>query len=179
GAARVLTESPERLVAAAELRALVERVLAAGGADDEAARIVAASLVRANLLGVDSHGAMRVPDYLDEIRRGRIVPHARPTVTSDAGALVRFAGNGCFGQLAGRVATLAAVERARAGGVGVAILAGVMHVGRLGEFAELAAEHSCVSIVTVNGGPPGGLVAPFGGRGRALGTNPLAFGIPA
>ena len=82
---------------------------------------------------------------------------------------MRVAGNGCFGQIGARAAMLAAVERARALGVGVALVGGVMHVGRLGEFAELAADHACVSLVVANGGPPGGIVAPFGGRSRALG----------
>ena len=162
-----------------ELQGLVTRVLAAAGADPEAARVVARSLVLANLRGVDSHGVMRVPEYLEQIRRGRIVPDARPELVDGSGQLLRVTGNGCFGQLGARFAILAAVERARSGGVGVALLSGVMHIGRLGEFAEIAAERACISLVVANGGPPGGLVAPFGGRDRALGTNPLAFGIPA
>jgi LDH2 family malate/lactate/ureidoglycolate dehydrogenase len=173
------TASGLRHVDGRELRSLVSRVLAAAGADPEAARVVARSLVLANLRGVDSHGVMRVPEYLEEIRRGRIVPDARPELMNGSSRLVRVAGNGCFGQLGARFAMQAAVDRARADGVGVALLTGVRHVGRLGEFAELAAERACISCLVVNGGPPGGLVAPFGGRGRALGTNPLAFGIPA
>jgi uncharacterized oxidoreductase len=173
------TATGVRHVGDRELRSLVTRILAAAGADPEAAPAVARSLVLANLRGVDSHGVMRVPEYLEAIRRGRIVPDARPQRLDASSRIVRVAGNGCFGQLGARFATLAAVERARSDGVGVALLTGVMHVGRLGEFAELAAERACISLLVVNGGPPGGLVAPFGGRGRALGTNPLAFGIPA
>ena len=175
----MLTKSATRRVPASRLRAVVARVLAAAGADDEAAGIVADSLVLANLRGVDSHGAMRVPDYLDQIRQGLVVPDARPTIVNGGGPLVRVVANRCFGQIAARTATLAAVERARLSGVGVAVVGGAMHVGRLGEFAELAADHACISLLFANGGPPGGLVAPFGGRSRALGTNPLAFGIPA
>jgi LDH2 family malate/lactate/ureidoglycolate dehydrogenase len=175
----MLTTAPDRVIGAAELRDLVGRVLAAGGADGEAAALVAGSLVLANLRGVDSHGAMRVPDYLDAVRGGRIVPDARPSVAGGGGPLVRVDGNRCFGQLAAREATLAAVEGARRHGVGVAVVAGVLHIGRLGEFVEQAAASGCVSLLLANGGPPGGLVAPFGGRSRALGTNPLAFGVPA
>jgi uncharacterized oxidoreductase len=165
-------------VAADELHALVRRVLAAAGADEEAAETVAGSLVASSVRGVDSHGFMRVPEYLDAIRDGRIAPAARPSVTR-AEAVVRVAGNRAFGQLAAREATLAATEAAGAHGVAVALLDDVHHVGRLGEFVELAAGRGCAALLFVNGGPRGGIVAPFGGAGRALGTNPLAFALPA
>ena len=52
------------------------------------------------------------------------------------------------------------------------------HIGRLGHYADLAAERGLVSILTVNGTGPGYGVAPFGGREGRLGTNPIAFGAP-
>jgi LDH2 family malate/lactate/ureidoglycolate dehydrogenase len=63
--------------------------------------------------------------------------------------------------------------------VAVVTLRGVVHIGRVGEYAELAAERGCVALVWCSGGPPGGNVAPFGGRGRILGTNPVAYAFPA
>jgi LDH2 family malate/lactate/ureidoglycolate dehydrogenase len=55
----------------------------------------------------------------------------------------------------------------------------IHHVGRLGEFVAMASEEKMIGIMFVNGSRPGGLVAPFGARQRMLGTNPLAFSIPA
>jgi LDH2 family malate/lactate/ureidoglycolate dehydrogenase len=162
---------------AAELQALVARVFRAAGAVDDTAAEVARSLVLADLRGVESHGCMRVPEYLEYIRNGRIDPRARPTVKRH-GALVRVDGHGCFGQLAAREAALGAADTAAANGVAVAIVSGVKHVGRVGEFVELAAERGLIGLAFVNGGPPGGLVAPFGARTRALGTNPLAYAFP-
>lgn len=162
---------------AAELRALVAGVFVAAGADGEAAQSVARSLVLANLRGVDSHGFVRVPDYLGYIADGRLDPAARPVIERH-GPVIRVQGNRCFGQLAARAGTLAAADAAREHGVALAVVSGVKHVGRVGEFVELCAERGMVSIVFCNGGPPGGLVAPFGARGRALGTNPLAYAFP-
>jgi uncharacterized oxidoreductase len=127
--------------------------------------------------GVDSHGAIRLPDYLGYIRAGLIDPSARPTV-SVAGAVVQVAGRRAFGQLAARAATLAAVDAAAAHGIALAVVSDVKHVGRVGEFVEVCAERGFIGLAFCNGGPPGGLVAPFGGRGRALGTNPLAYAFP-
>jgi uncharacterized oxidoreductase len=49
----------------------------------------------------------------------------------------------------------------------------------LGEFVAMASDENLIAIMFVNGSRPGGLVAPFGARQRMLGTNPVAFSIPA
>jgi LDH2 family malate/lactate/ureidoglycolate dehydrogenase len=159
------------------LHALVTDVLAAVGAPADVADYVAASLVASNVRGVDSHGAMRLPEYLGYVHDGRIDPSAQPAV-SIAGAVVHVSGRRAFGQLAAHAGTLAAVDAARQHGVALAVVSQVKHVGRVGEFVELCAEHGCIGLAFCNGGPPGGLVAPFGGRRRALGTNPLAYAFP-
>jgi LDH2 family malate/lactate/ureidoglycolate dehydrogenase len=171
------TASSPLSLPAAELQTLVARVLTAAGADLEAADSVAQSLVLANLRGVDSHGFMRVPEYLGFIADGRIDPAARPVLERN-GPVIRVQGNRCFGQLAAHAGTLAAADAAREHGVALAVISGVKHVGRVGEYVELCAERGMVGIVFCNGGPRGGLVAPFGARGRALGTNPLAYAFP-
>ena len=162
---------------AEQLRTLVARVLEAAGADRETAESVARSLVLANLRGVDSHGFMRVPEYLGFIRDGRIDPAARPELEQH-GAVVRVHGRRCFGQLAARDGALAACTAAREYGIALAVVSEVKHVGRVGEFAELCAERGLIGLVFCNGGPLGGIVAPFGAKGRALGTNPLAYAFP-
>jgi LDH2 family malate/lactate/ureidoglycolate dehydrogenase len=173
----VPTDARSVVLAAPELRASIGRVFEAAGSPREIAAAVAHSLVLANLRGVDSHGVMRVPEYLGFVRDGRIDPAATPAVTVE-GPVVRVEGRRAFGQLAGREAALAASERARTLGVSLAVVSGVKHVGRVGEIVELCAAAGCIGIAFCNGGPPGGLVAPYGGRGRALGTNPLAYAFP-
>jgi LDH2 family malate/lactate/ureidoglycolate dehydrogenase len=159
------------------LHALLRDVFAAVGAPADVADAVAGSLVASNLRGVDSHGAMRLPEYVGYVRNGLVDPTARPTV-SVAGAVVTVAGRHAFGQLAARTGTLAAVEAAEEHGIALGVVSEVKHVGRVGEFVELCAERGFLGLAFCNGGPPGGLVAPFGGRGRALGTNPLAYAFP-
>jgi len=176
----VPAESTESLrIPANRLRELTARALEAAGADAEAATSLAGSLIRSNLRGVDSHGFMRFGEYLKAIRQGRIVPAARPTVSIDDGPFVLVNGNRCFGQIAARFATLYAIEKVRQNGLTLAMVNNVVHVGRLGEYVELAAERGHIALAWCNGGPRGGNVAPFGGRAGALGTNPVAFGIPA
>jgi LDH2 family malate/lactate/ureidoglycolate dehydrogenase len=168
-----------QLLSATTLRELAADMLVAAGSDGDCARLVARSLVEANLRGVDSHGVMRLPGYVELIRAGRIRPQARPRVVADRGPTVTFDGELAFGQVVARRATRAVIQKAREYGIAMATAARIEHVGRLGEYAEMATADGLIAILLANCGPPGGLVAPYGGRTTALGTNPLAFGIPA
>jgi LDH2 family malate/lactate/ureidoglycolate dehydrogenase len=166
-------------VTPAELRELVARVLRAAGADDEAAELVAGSLVASDVRGVHSHGAIRVPDYVAAIGSGRIAPSARARVVADDGPTVRLHGASAFGQVAAAQLADAVAAGARAHGLCLGTLAGVAHVGRLGEYVERLADQGLIGLAWANCGDPGGNVAPFGGGTARLGTNPLAYALPA
>jgi LDH2 family malate/lactate/ureidoglycolate dehydrogenase len=71
-----------------------------------------------------------------------------------------------------------AAERARRHGVSLVTLAGVQHVGRLGEWVERVAREGMIALAWCNCGDPYGNVVPFGGREARLGTNPLAYAFP-
>lgn len=165
-------------LAADELEGLVRRIFVAAGTPARTAEIVAESLVLSSLKGVDSHGVMRVPEYLGHIETGRIVADAEPLVERN-GAVVRVAGGWCFGQLAAGEAARQVAAAGREAGVAVATVTEVHHVGRLGRYVELAAAEGVVALAFCSTGPPGGWVAPFGGRRAMVGTNPLAYAVPA
>ncbi len=165
-------------VSAAELQGLARDVLVAAGSPETAADAVATSLVLSNLKGVDSHGVIRVAQYVSEIRAGRIVPDAEPKLQT-RGSITLVDGHWCFGQIAARAAAGAASEGARSAGLAAASVAQVQHVGRLGEYVELLAVDGLVGIAFCNSGPSGGRVVPFGGSRPVLATNPVAYAIPS
>jgi uncharacterized oxidoreductase len=72
-----------------------------------------------------------------------------------------------------------AISKSRTQGVAAVGLIRSGHVGRLGEYAEKAAEAGTIAILCASGGPGGGLVVPFGGAERVMSTNPIAAGVPA
>lgn len=154
------------------------RIFVAAGAPEPVARRVADSLVLSNLLGVDSHGIMRIPQYLNEIEAGGIVPDAEPKVVRDNGVAVLMDGQDAFGQIVAERAMRLAIEKARHHAIGIVSFARVLHIGRLGEWVALAADEGLFGLVLTNGSRPGGLVAPFGSRQRMMGTNPIAFAVP-
>ena len=55
---------------AEQLQTISVRILQGAGADAKEARIVADELAGANLVGHDSHGVMRLMQYVDYINQG-------------------------------------------------------------------------------------------------------------
>jgi uncharacterized oxidoreductase len=163
---------------AARLREAAARLLAAAGAADADARVVAAHLVDANLAGHDSHGVGMLPQYVRAIAGGVLDPRAHAEVDPGGGAVVSADGRRGFGQVVAREAVGAGIERARSSGVAVVALRNAFHVGRVGAYGELAAAQGMASIHFVNVVGHGPLVAPFGGTDARLSTNPVCVALP-
>ena len=163
---------------AAELRALVSGILLGLGATDVVAARVSNALVESNLVGHDSHGVMRVPMYTAAIRAGTLNPAGALTVVSETPATVFLDCGWNLGHYACAEAMQRVLAKAATQGIALAVLRHCDHTGRIGEYVTLAAEQGFIGQMTCNGSSPGGLVAPYGGRARALGANPLAWAVP-
>jgi LDH2 family malate/lactate/ureidoglycolate dehydrogenase len=160
---------------AEQLRSVARAVLVAVGAPSATAATVADSLVEADLRGHESHGVRRLIPYVDWVRAGQIGPAALPDVARRQGAVAVVDGRHGFGQLAGRLAASEAAALARRHGVSAVTIQRCTHIGRLGEYVEGLAHEGLVALTFCNSDPT---VAPFGGRERRLGTNPLAWAVP-
>ncbi len=160
------------------LREIGTRLLAAAGATEADARVVADHLVDANLSGHDSHGIGLVPFYVRSIHSGSLHPRAHAAIEDRGGGLLSADGGRGFGQIVAREAVLAATERARATGVAVMALRNTSHIGRVGTYGELAAAHGFVSVHFVNVVGHPALVAPFRGSDARFSTNPFCVAIP-
>jgi LDH2 family malate/lactate/ureidoglycolate dehydrogenase len=159
---------------------LVEAILRAAGSDPDIALEVARHLVRSNLSGHDSHGVIRVPQYVDRIERGELAPNARPTFIARTDVTALIDGNRGFGHVATAFALEWAMTQARACGLAAAAIRHCTHMGRLGEFTERAAEAGLIAMLTVGAAGPGvGGMFLHGGKQRFLGANPWSFGVPA
>src|SRR5918997_7037175 len=95
------------------LEAFGREVFVALGAPEDIAAEVAAHLVRANLAGHDSHGAIRIPQYALQISQGAIDPRARPQVLNRKGATLLVDGGGGFGHFTTAFALKEGIETAR------------------------------------------------------------------
>jgi hypothetical protein len=104
------------------------------------ARTVAQRLVDSNLVGHDSHGVLRVGKYLEWVGMGWLKPNTDPTIVFDSPALVIVDGNRGFGQVIGEFATRLGIAKAAKSGIAMVGLRNCGHLGRLGDWAEMAAE---------------------------------------
>jgi LDH2 family malate/lactate/ureidoglycolate dehydrogenase len=165
-------------ITADRLRAVTSRIFEAAGTPPDLAAQMADVLVESNLVGHDSHGVIRIPAYLEQIRRGTLIPSARPEVISETPGSALVDGKYGFGHIAAAFATEVAVRKAKEAKAVVVAIVRCNHIGRLGEWAERAAARDVIAIVVVGGSGGPGLAAPYGGAARALGTNPISIGIP-
>jgi uncharacterized oxidoreductase len=165
-------------ISANELREFAVKLLAAGGANEQEAQRVGESLIGANLRGYESHGVMRIPFYLDQVAQGDIVPNAEFEIVKEGPATLAVNGNWGFGQVLADQLTRKLIEKAHLSGTATGTMYHSSHIGRLGEYCEMAAAENLVSIVMVNTHGVARRVAPPGGKAPRLGTNPLAIGVP-
>ena len=168
---------PTTTVAADTLRGFIARIFVAAGCDAEEAGRIGHHLVSANLAGHDSHGVIRVPRYVQWLQEGKVRAGQAPTVVAESANHAMLDGNLGFGQTVGPAAVDLGIAKARAAGLAVVTLRNSGHIGRIGDWAERAAEAGLVSIHFVNVGM-GEVVAPFGGVDRRFGTNPFCIGVP-
>src|SRR2546421_2592640 len=128
-----------RVLRTDEALQLAARLLDAAGSPPEESRYVAEVLVRANLAGHDSHGILRLPQYVDAIRAGGLRPGAPITVVRETRATAVLDGNRGWGPVTARPAMRLALGKARAVGTGTRGGRGRPPIGRLGGYPTMAA----------------------------------------
>jgi hydroxycarboxylate dehydrogenase B len=145
---------------------------------DAEATIVARSLVSANLCGHDSHGVIRIPQYVGFVRDGKLKPNVSLTVLRETPAMIAADGEWGLGQVQAHRLLEGLLRKVQLLGVASGTLRRCGHIGRLGEYAEWAAERGLALFATVNSHGSGRRVVPPGGTQGRISTNPVCFGAP-
>src|SRR5262245_51547641 len=164
-------------VAPNDLQDFVRDIFVATGCSAEEGTRIGKYLVNANLTGHDSHGVTRVPRYVERLREGVIRAGQTVKVVLDTPVLAVVDGQYGFGQTVAPQAVEIGVAKGKAMGLAAVALRNAGHIGRVGEWAEMAATAGLVSVHFVNASGSI-LVAPFGGVERRFSTAPFCVGIP-
>ena len=159
-----------------DLLDVASRVLVTCGVPADDARLVADSLVRADLWGHQSHGVLRLPWYVDRIRSGTVRPVTDPEIVVDTGAVAVLDGRDGVGQVLAARAADEAVARAGRYGVAAVGVRNSNHFGTAAYFTRMAARAGCIGMLSTNSSPA---MAPWGGREKAVGSNPWSLATPA
>src|SRR3954464_9330971 len=104
---------------------------------DEAARLI----LEADLTGVDTHGMMRLPQYIGYLRAGTVNPKPEMRVVEKGPATALVDGDNGMGHLVMAFAARTAIELARTSGIGWVGVRRSNHAGAGGVYAMMPVEH--------------------------------------
>lgn len=147
-----------------------------GGLSDADARTGADVLATTDAWGIHTHGSKLLRGYLTRLFAGGLNPLGRPTVAREGGAWAVVDADSSLGMVGSTFAMNVAVEKARTNGVGYVGVVNSSHFGAAGYYAWLAARQGMIGVSMANDTPS---VAAPGSRGAVLGSNPIAYAIPA
>ncbi len=165
----------QRIISDTALRKVATDLLAAGGFSDRQALQTADLLVWANLRGVESHGVLRIPRYVEMCEQGLINRAAVPRQVAGKGAIRVIDADRAPGAQAMNLAATTAIELAESHAIGWCVVRAMTHAGAIGYYAERVARDGFVGIAMTASKP---LMVYFGARGEAVSTNPLAIAVP-
>ena len=158
------------------LREFCAEVLRAAGVPENDARIVASSLVDADLSGMKSHGVTRLNDYLQRMEQGLMTPATKIDVVRETPSTALLDANDGWGQVASEKAVELVVEKAREGGSAWVGVRNSNHNGTAGYWTMKIAREGMVGICAMNTSP---VMAAHGSKRPTLGTNPLSIAVPS
>lgn len=161
----------DRLIEAA--KQIVEK----SGSEPEDALIVAEELVTADMMGMNSHGVLRLPQYLEDVARGNLDPKGKLTIIKESPATAFVDGGLTYGVITGRKIADIAIEKAKKTGIACVLSWNTRHPGRVGSFVTQIAEagligYTAVGVYQINP------MAPFGAKDSRMSTNPIAWASP-
>jgi LDH2 family malate/lactate/ureidoglycolate dehydrogenase len=142
----------------------------------ENSKIIADSLVKADLRGVESHGIARMPAYTKRVKQGLINPQAKYKIISEKNTSVVYEDENGFGQVIGNEAMNLAIKKTKESGMAIVSGCHTNHLGMLAYYVLNAINQDMIAIMTSNAPPA---MAPWGGHKALIGTNPFCVGIPA
>jgi len=161
--------------APAPLLDLMRRALERSGAAPAMAAATAAALVAAELDGIPSHGASRIPQYCGHVMNGRAAGAAVPKVARERGGACLVDAGGGLAFEACALAVREVVARARSNGVAFASVTNSNHFGVAAYHVEPIAAAGLVGLAF--GNSPAAMPM-WGGKRALFGTNPIAAAFP-
>ncbi|CAG8888603.1 unnamed protein product [Penicillium salamii] len=164
-----------RHVAPSEHRRYVQEVLVAKGVSKENAAVISHCLLQADLRGVDTHGANRIPSYIERIRNNILDPAAHPELKQVTPVVAQVDGKNGFGFVAANLGMQRAIEMAQEFGIGMVSVKHSNHYGMAAWIVQKAIDAGMMALVFTNSSPA---QPAWGGREKRMGVSPIACGAP-
>lgn len=161
-----------------QLNKVAADIFEAAGVPRGEAEVISELLVGANLAGHDSHGVLRIPQYIGLMESGQIQPGAPIQIERESASHALINGNWGFGHVIAKQAMSLAIQKAKSSTISAVSIYNCNHIGRLGSYPVMAANEGLIGMVMANAGGTALYVAPFGGTDGRLATNPISIAAP-
>ena len=162
-------------VTAEALKRFATDIFARAGLPQADAAVVAEVLVWANLRGVDTHGVMRIPRYIDLIESGEMNPRPAIRIRTETPASVLIEADRAAGPVAMTRAAAEAMRKARSAGVGLALARATTHTAALGYYTLAIAREGMAGVALAGSWPN---VVYHGSRAAGVSTSPISIAVP-
>ncbi len=146
------------------------------GFNEEESQQITDVLLEADLSGIESHGVQRMIRYHKEITGGMVKVDAKPEIVFETPLSAVIEGNDAMGQILGAQAMQMAIEKAKQSGFGMVTVRNSNHYGIAGYYSKMAAAEGLIGMSMTN---TEAIMVPTFGKEAMLGTNPIAFAMPA
>ena len=140
------------------------------------AKTTADVLVTTDVWGTYTHGSRQLRLLLKNMQAGGLKAEGVPEVVSEGPAWALMDGHFAMPMVTATKAMALAIEKGKASGIAYVGVKGSSHFGGAGYYANMAAKENMVGIAMSNVDPC--MTVP-GGKAPMLGTNPIAFAVPA
>ncbi|HWE72014.1 MAG TPA: Ldh family oxidoreductase [Stellaceae bacterium] len=168
-----MTDAPT--LSAEDLTKFAADIFVARGFSEDHAAKIAEVLVWADLRGAPSHGVQRIPRYIEIIDDDEMNTAADIRVTKELPAAVLIDADRAPGQVSMRLAAAEAVRKARAAGIGLALVRRTTHTAALGFYTRLAALEG---MATIAASASWSNMVYHGAREVGVASNPFSIAIP-
>lgn len=158
-----------------DLKGFSKQTYMKAGVPNDEADIVAALLARADLRGVETHGVMRLPIYIQRLQKGYVRGECKLTILKERGPTAFIDAHGSMGHVVAFKAMEIAIEKSENYGISWVSVKNSGHFGVAGLFPMMALKKDFIGYIVTNSAP---MMAPYGGRERILGNNPLSYAFP-
>jgi len=153
----------------------VVTILTGNGVREDAARVMAESLVRANARGIHSHGVKYLKMITARIKAGMMEISQQPAVIQASRGISLVDGKNGPGQVAANLAMEQTLERAAEYGIAMTLVRNTNNIGFLSFYSMMAASRDMIGICACNAASS---ISLWGGMEPVLGSNPISLAFP-
>ena len=165
-----------RYVPYEDTKIFCQKVFQGYGFNEEDSAQITDILLEADLSGIESHGIQRLIRYHHEVTSGLVKMDAVPEIVKETPLSAIIEGNDAMGQTLSVKSMNLAIEKAKQHGVGIVVVRNSNHYGIAGYYTQMAAKQGMIGVCMTN---TESIMVPTFGSEAILGTNPIAFSMPA